>query len=152
RDVGTLDAYWQANMDLLGQAPSFDLRNSEWPILSGGYDGPIASVVQTRVDDSMIGEGSLVVDADIRRSVIGRGVQIEPGAVLDECVIMDGVHIGSRSRLYRVIADRFSSIPAESDIGFQESPHLPGCHISPTGLVIIPRNTKAPMNLMQSVS
>ena len=152
RDVGTPDAYWQANMDLLGQAPLFDLRNNEWPILSGGYDGPIASVVQTRVDDSMIGEGSLVVDADIRRSVIGRGVQIEPGAVLDECVIMDGVHIGSRSRLYRVIADRFSSIPAESDIGFQESPHLPGCHISPTGLVIIPRNTKAPMNLMQSVS
>lgn len=152
RDVGTPEAYWQANMDLLGQAPPFDLRNSEWPILSGGCDGPMASVVHTRVDDSMIGEGSHVVEADIRRSVIGRGVHIEPGAVLDECVIMDEVHIGSKSRLCRVIADRFSSIPAESDIGFRESPQPPGCHVSPTGLVIIPRDTKVPMNLMQSVS
>ncbi len=152
RDVGTPDAYWQANMDLLGQTPAFDLRNDDWPILSGGYDGPMASLVQARVDDSMIGGGSHIVDADIRRSVIGRGVYIEPGAMLDECIIMDGVRIGSQSRLRRVIADRFSSIPAESDIGFQESPRLPGCHVSPSGLVMIPRDTKVPVNLMQSVS
>jgi glucose-1-phosphate adenylyltransferase len=152
RDVGTPDAYWQANMDLLGQTPAFDLRNDDWPILSGGYDGPMASLVQARVDDAMIGEGSHIVDADIRRSVIGRGVYIEPGAMLDECIIMDGVRIGSQSRLCRVIADRFSSIPADSDIGFQESPRLPGCHITPSGLVMIPRDTKVPMHLMQSVS
>jgi glucose-1-phosphate adenylyltransferase len=152
RDVGTPDAYWQANMDLLGQTPAFDLRNGDWPILSGGYDGPMASLVQARVDDSMVGEGSHIVDADIRRSVIGRGVYIEPGAMLDECIIMDGVRVGSQSRLCRVIADRFSSIPADSDIGFQESPRPPGCHISSSGLVMIPRDTKVPVNLMQSVS
>lgn len=152
RDVGTLDAYWRSNMDLLGETPLFDLRNDEWPIVSAGYESPMASIVRTYVDHSMIGQGSHIVDAEIRRSVIGRGVHIEPGAVLDECVIMDGVHIGPRSRLYRVIADRFSSIPAESDIGFQESSLLPGCHLSPTGLVIIPRDTKVSMNVMQSVS
>jgi glucose-1-phosphate adenylyltransferase len=152
RDVGTLDAYWRSNMDLLGETPLFDLRNDEWPIVSAGYEGPMASIVRTYVDHSMIGEGSHIVDAEIRRSVIGRGVHIEPGAVLDECVIMDGVRIGAHTRLHRVIADRFSSIPAESDIGFQESSLLPGCHLSPTGLVIIPRDTKVPMNLMQSVS
>jgi glucose-1-phosphate adenylyltransferase len=151
RDVGTPDAYWKANMDLLGPAPPFDLRNNEWPILSGGHDGPMASLVQSRVDDSMIGEGSHIVEAEIRRSVIGRNVRIESGALLEECVIMDGVHIGSQCRLSRVIADRFSSIPAESEIGFQESNQLPGCHRSPSGLVIIPRDTKVPMNLMQSV-
>ncbi|MBX3331501.1 MAG: glucose-1-phosphate adenylyltransferase [Nitrospira sp.] len=152
RDVGTLDAYWRSNMDLLGETPLFDLRNDEWPIVSAGYESPMASIVRTYVDHSMIGQGSHIVDAEIRRSVIGRGVHIEPGAVLDECVIMDGVHIGPRSRLYRVIADRFSSIPAESDIGFQESSLLPGCHLSPTGLIIIPRDTKVSMNVMQSVS
>ncbi len=152
RDVGTPDAYWQANIDLLGQAPAFDLRNNEWPILSGGYDGPMASVVQSRIDNSMIGEGSHIIDADIKRSVIGRGVVIEPGAVLDECVIMDGVRIGSQSRLCRVIADRYSSIPTESDIGFRDSSPPPGCHISPTGLVIIPRGVKVPINAIQPVS
>jgi glucose-1-phosphate adenylyltransferase len=152
RDVGTLDAYWRSNMDLLGETPLFDLRNDEWPIVSAGYESPMASIVRTYVDHSMIGQGSHIVDAEIRRSVIGRGVHIEPGTVLDECVIMDGVHIGSQSRLCRVIADRYSSIPAESDIGFQESLPPLGCHISPTGLVIIPRDTKVPMNMMQSVS
>lgn len=152
RDVGTPEAYWRANMDLLGQTPAFDLRNEEWPILSGGYDGPMASVVQSSIDDSMIGEGSHIVDAEIRRSVIGRGVRIEPGAFIDECVIMDGVHIGAYSRLSRVIADRFSRIPAQSDIGFVDSPRPQGCHVSPTGLVIIPRDTKVPTSPMQSVS
>ena len=65
----------------------------------------------------MIGEACHIVEADIRRSVIGRNVHIEAGARLDECVIMDGVRIGARARLHRVIADRFSSIPANSEIG-----------------------------------
>ncbi|MDK2745422.1 MAG: glucose-1-phosphate adenylyltransferase [Nitrospira sp.] len=152
RDVGTIDAYWQANMDLLGQTPRFDLRNKEWPILAAGYDGPSASVVQTRADESMIGEGSQIVDAQIKRSVIGRGVRIEPGAFLDECVIMDGVHIGAQVRLSRVIADRFSSIPAESDIDHREASHVPGCHVSPTGLVVIPRNTTVSARAMQPLA
>lgn len=152
RDVGTLDAYWQANMDLLGETPSFDLRNNQWPIVSAGYESPMASIVRTYADQSMIGQGSHIVDAEIRNSVIGRDVHIEPGAHLEECIIMDGVRIGAHARLHRVVADRFSSIPAGSDIGFQGSSQLPGCHISPTGLVIIPRDTKVSMTLMQSVS
>ena len=112
----------------------------------------MASIVRTYVDQSMIGQGSHIVDAEIRRSVIGRDVHIEPGARLEECVIMDGVRIGAHARLHRVIADRFSSIPADSEMGFHESSLLPGCHLSPTGLVIIPRDAKVPMNLVQSVS
>jgi glucose-1-phosphate adenylyltransferase len=152
RDVGNLDAYFQSNMDVLGQTPALDLRNNAWPINSSGYDGPMASLVRTYADDCMIGVGSHIVDAEIRSSVIGRGVRIEPGARLEECVIMDGVHIGAQARLRRVIADRFSSIPAESEIGFQESPQLPGCHVSPSGLVVIPRDTTVRVNQMQSVS
>ena len=152
RDVGSLDAYWQSNMDVLGQTPTFDLRNNAWPVASAGYDGPMASLVRTYADDCMIGVGSHIVDAEIRSSVIGRGVRIESGARLEECVIMDGVRIGANARLRRVIADRFSSIPVESEIGFHESPQLPGCHVSPSGLVVIPRDTKVRMNQMQSIS
>lgn len=152
RDVGTLDAYWRSNMDLLGQTPPFDLRNDEWPIVSARYEGPMASMVRTYVDRSIIGQGSHIVDSEIRSSVIGRGVRIESGAHLEECVIMDGVRIGAHARLRRVIADRFSSIPPDSHIGYGEPPDSAVCHVSSTGLVVIPRDTKVSMTLMQSVS
>jgi glucose-1-phosphate adenylyltransferase len=121
RDVGTLEAYWQANMDLLGERPLFDLRNGEWPILAGTY----------------------IVEAQIRRSVIGRGVRIEPGAVVEDCVILDGVRIGANCRLRRVIADRFSTVPADRNIGYDLSEAREHFHVSPSGLVVIPKDAVA---------
>lgn len=149
RDVGTLEVFWQTHMDMLGHSPRLDLRNDRWPILSATYDGPMSSLTRTHVDESMIGEGSHIVEADIRRSVIGRNVHIEAGARLDECVIMDGVRIGAHARLHRVIADRFSSIPANSEIGPYETPSRQVCHVSSGGLVVLPRNTTLPTTVMQ---
>jgi glucose-1-phosphate adenylyltransferase len=143
RDVGTLEAYWQANMDLLGERPLFDLRNGEWPILAGTYDGPMASVVRSDVDEAMVGQGSHIVEAQIRRSVIGRGVRIEPGAVVEDCVILDGVRIGANCRLRRVIADRFSTVPADRNIGYDLSEAREHFHVSPSGLVVIPKDAVA---------
>ncbi|HEY5626408.1 MAG TPA: glucose-1-phosphate adenylyltransferase, partial [Nitrospira sp.] len=118
RDVGTLDAYWQAHMDMLGATPLFDLRNEAWPILSDTFDGPTASFGRVTIEDSFVGQGSLVTEATIRRSVIGRNVQIEHGAEVDECVILDGAKIGAKARLRRVIVDRFNVIPEAAEIGF----------------------------------
>jgi glucose-1-phosphate adenylyltransferase len=140
RDVGTLDAYWQAHMDLLGEQPIFDLRNTNWPILTDSYDGPMASLVRTTVDESMVGQGGQFIDADIRRSVIGRGVRIGSGARLDECVIADGVHIGAGARLRRVIADRFSNIPAGIELGHGETVDRERFYVSQSGLIVLPRN------------
>ncbi|WP_447598413.1 glucose-1-phosphate adenylyltransferase [Nitrospira sp. Nam80] len=140
RDVGTLDAYWQAHMDLLGEQPTFDLRNTKWPILTDSYDGPMASLVRTTVDESMVGQGGQFIDADIRRSVIGRGVRIGSGARLDECVIADGVHIGAGARLRRVIADRFSNIPAGIELGYGETVDRERFYVSQSGLIVLPRN------------
>lgn len=140
RDVGTLEAYWQAHMDLLGETPLFDLRNSRWPILTDSYDGPMGSFVRARVDDSMLGQGSQVIDADIRRSVIGRGVRIGAGAVLEECVIADGVQIGAGAKLRRVIADRFSTIPPEMQLGYGQPVDRERFHVSRSGLVVLPRS------------
>ncbi|MDF0642408.1 MAG: glucose-1-phosphate adenylyltransferase [Nitrospira sp.] len=138
RDVGTLDAYWQANMDLLGEAPILDLRNAEWPIISGRYDGPMPSLIRSRIDDSMIGQSSQSVEADIRRSVIGRGVRIERGARLEECVLLDDVHVGPQARLRRVIADRGAVIPGRSRIGYEPERDAARFHISESGLVVLP--------------
>jgi glucose-1-phosphate adenylyltransferase len=152
RDVGTLEAYWQANMDLLGETPVFDLRNAMWPVLSSDYAGPMAALVGTRVDESMIGQGTLCVDADIRKSVIGRGVRIERGAQLEECVILDDVHIGAHARLRRVIADRGSSAPAHGRIGFDPGQDSRKFHLSHSGLVVLPHPSPVSAELLRRAS
>ncbi len=139
RDVGTLDAYWQAHMDILGEYPIFDLRNTQWPILTDTYDGPTVSFVRSSIDDSMIGQGSQIVDANIRRSVIGRNVRIHHGARIEECVIGDGAVIGSKVRLRRVVADRFNVIPAGTELGFDAASDRQRFQVTRSGLVVLPR-------------
>ncbi|MGE3154400.1 MAG: glucose-1-phosphate adenylyltransferase [Nitrospiraceae bacterium] len=143
RDVGTLDAYWQAHMDILGECPIFDLRNGEWPILTDTFDGPTVSVAKASIEDSMIGQGGQIIDAEIRRSVIGRNVRIEPGARLDECVVLDGTVIGAKSRLRRVIIDRFNVIPAASEIGGDAKEDRQRYQVTKSGLVVLPRGRAA---------
>lgn len=141
RDVGTLDSYWQSHLDLLGEAPIFDLRNPSWPILTDTFDGPTASMVRSRIDDAMVGQGSHVIEADIRRSVIGRNVHIEAGAHIEECVILDGVRIGSKARLKRVIADRFNVIPAGTELGWDQAADKKRFQVTKSGLVVLPRGS-----------
>lgn len=139
RDVGTLETYWQAHMDILGETPIFDLRNGQWPILTDNYDGPSASLVRSRLDEIMIGQGSKAVEAEIRRSVIGRNVRIEHGAHIEECVILDGAVIGSKARLRRVIADRFNVVPPSTEIGLELAADRKRYHVTKSGLVVLPR-------------
>ena len=152
RDVGTLEAYWQSNMDVLGEAPLFDLRNPAWPIYSSETEGPMAALVRTRVDDSMIGQGTLCLDADIRKSVIGRGVRIERGAHVEECVIMDDVRIGPHARLRRVIADRGSSVPGHARIGYDRAHDGRRFHVSDSGLVVLPHPSSASADVLRQAS
>ena len=152
RDLGTLESYWQTNMDLLGETPLFDLRNPAWPIFASEYEGPMATLVRTRVDDSMIGQGTLCIDADVRKSIIGRGVRIERGAQLEECVILDDVHIGAHARLRRVIADRGSAVPAHGRIGFDPGHDSRKFHLSHTGLVVLPHPSSVNTALLRRAS
>ncbi|MBD0315656.1 MAG: glucose-1-phosphate adenylyltransferase [Nitrospiraceae bacterium] len=152
RDVGTLESYWKANMDLLGERPPFDLRNPEWPILSGSYNGPMASLVRSRVDESMVGQGTQCVGARVHRSVLGRGVRVEPGVELDECVILDGVTVGAGTKLRRVIADRATVIPAATHIGFDQDHDRKQYHLSPSGLVVLSKTSWAEPEALRHAS
>ena len=139
RDVGTIDAYWQTNMDVLGETPIFDLRNVNWPILTDASQEPVASLVRSHVDDAMVGQGSLVVEANIKRSIIGRNVRIGEGTHIEECVILDGTIIGPKCRLRRVIADRFNVIPAGSEMGFDKPSDIKRSTVGKAGLTVLPR-------------
>jgi glucose-1-phosphate adenylyltransferase len=137
RDVGTLEAYWQANMDILGEHPIFDLRNVRWPITTDATGEPIASLVRSHLDNATVGQGSLVVDATIQGSVIGRNVKIGEGAHIQECVILDGTIVGPKARLRRVIADRFNIIPEGTTLGYDPKPDR--APSGKAGLIVLPR-------------
>jgi glucose-1-phosphate adenylyltransferase len=144
-DVGTFASYWSAHMDLLGAQPPFDLRNPRWPIFPARVNMPPTCFLSAHVEDSLVGEGGQIEGATIRRSVIGRGVTIEPGAVIEESVVMDHTHIGRGCHLCRAIVDRFNEVPA----GCFLAPDAPSpderCFLDRSaGLVVVPRGGIAP--------
>jgi glucose-1-phosphate adenylyltransferase len=117
RDVGTMEAYWQANMDVLGESPIFDLRNVKWPITTDALTDPVASMVRSQMNDAMLGQGSLVIDSTVTRSIIGRNVRIGEGCSIEESIILDGTVIGSNCHLQRCIVDRFNVIEPGTSLG-----------------------------------
>ena len=138
RDVGTKEAYWQANMDVLGETPIFDLRNVKWPITTDTSTNPVASLVRSQFDDAMVGQGSLVVDSTIKRSIIGRNVRIGEKCEIEESIILDGTVIGSRCHLQRCIIDRFNVIASGTTLGGDKE-RVGKRTTGKIGLTILPR-------------
>jgi glucose-1-phosphate adenylyltransferase len=139
RDVGTVQAYWDAHMDLLGESPRFDLDNRYWPIRTGQHPGPPARFIGGDVDNIQIGEASLVKRATIRNSILGRSVWINEGAVIEDSIVMDHTTVGKGARLRRAIVDRFNIIPADSEIGIDAAADRRRYSVDASGLVIVPR-------------
>jgi glucose-1-phosphate adenylyltransferase len=139
RDVGTIQSYWEAHMDLLGEAPRFDLDNHLWPIRTGTHPGPAARFIGGDVDNAQIGEGSLVKRATIRNSILGRSVWVNEGAVIEDSIIMDHTTVGKGAHLRRAIVDRFNIIPADAEIGVDSAADRRRHHVDPSGLVVVPR-------------
>ena len=139
RDVGTIPAYWQANMDLLGDMPLNDLRNPEWPIRSEPSFGPPASVVNCYLDHAVIGEGSRLIEADIRRCIIGRHVRIEAGAHIEDSVILDHARIGAKAHLRRVVIDRNNEIPAGVELGHGDREVGPNAPWMASDVMVFPK-------------
>ncbi len=141
RDVGTLDAYFDAHKDVLGMEPRFDAFNPQWPIFSSHYQGPVARIFDSTIDNSLFGSAAVVQSAAIRNSIIRREAMIEPGVELDECVIMDYVKICRGARLRRVIVDRHNLVEAGSQIGFDPEADRARYKTTPGGVVVVPKGS-----------
>jgi glucose-1-phosphate adenylyltransferase len=139
RDVGTLDAYFEASMDVLGITPRFDVFNNRWPIYSSTYQGPVAKFIHAQIDNSIISAGCLVNGATVRNSILRREVVLEPGVELDECVIMDYVTIRRGAKLRRTIVDRFNIIGEGERIGYDLGQDPARYHVTESGIVVLPK-------------
>jgi glucose-1-phosphate adenylyltransferase len=139
RDVGTLDTYFAAHQEVLGMEPCFDAFNPQWPIYSSHYQGPTARVIHGKLDNVLMGAATIVNEATIRNSLLRREVVVEPGAQIEDCVIMDYVRIGAGARLRRVIIDRHNAIAPGTQIGYDhDSDRAAGRFVTEGGVVVIP--------------
>ncbi len=138
RDVGTLDAYFEANMDVLGLEANFDAFNSRWPIFSSNYQGPVANFIDAEVQRSIISAGCLINGAKVRNSILRREVVLEPGVEIEDCIIMDYVVVRRGAKLKRVIIDRYNEIPEDARIGFDPAADLSRFKVTDNGIVVIP--------------
>jgi glucose-1-phosphate adenylyltransferase len=123
RDVGTLDAYYEANMDLKNVVPSLNLYNWDWPIVTANYPDPPAKLVfddETRRGvalQSILSGGCIVAGGFVKDSVLGRNVFVDAGARVEASVLFDNVYVGRGARVSRAIVDKNVRIPEGDHIG-----------------------------------
>ena len=137
RDVGTIEQYYAANLDTLGEKPRLDLFNARWPIRSSHYQGPIAHLVRARIEDSDIAAGTYVKDATIRRSLIRREVFIEDDVTIDESIILDFCVIKRGARIRRAIVDRYNTIESGVRLGYDVESDRARHHVTESGIVVV---------------
>jgi glucose-1-phosphate adenylyltransferase len=144
RDVGTISAFFDAHMDMLGPAPAFEINNPQWPIHGGGGRGAGAKIVRGDIRNSIISEGTTVNGARIKNSIIRSGVQMEKGVVVEDSIIMDNVILKANCKLKRVIVDKLNTVDVGEQIGYDPEADRFRCHIDPSGIAVVPREGRKP--------
>lgn len=147
RDVGTMDAYFEASMDLRSVHPELDLYNAAWPIRSApsfmpppkfvhNVEGRVGQAIQ-----SVVAEGSILSGGTVIDSIIGRNCRINSFSEVTQCVLMDGVIVGRGARIKRAIVDKYVRIPEGDAIGFDAEQDRRRFSVTESGIVVIPKNT-----------
>ena len=159
RDVGTLDAYYEANMDLVAIDPLLNLYDEDWPIRTFQPNVPPPKFVfgSRRVDDSgeqfrigqavdsMVCQGCIISGGQVRRSILGTQCRVNSYAEVEDSILFDGVDIGRHAKVRRAIIDKGVKIPANAEIGFNpEQDRARGFTISEGGVVVIAKDDAVP--------
>ncbi|WP_420823060.1 glucose-1-phosphate adenylyltransferase [Wenzhouxiangella limi] len=145
RDVGTLDALYQANMELLTDDPPLDVHEQHWPIFTYPVQGPPAKFTDhgprggCTVVESMVGNGCVITDSSIRKSLVFNDCRIETDCELDGALVHPGCQIGSGSRLKNVLLDNGCIVPAGTVIGEDHAADKARFHVTEGGIVVVNR-------------
>ena len=146
RDVGSIDAYWQANMDLLNYNPELNLYSKEWPLRTYNHNYPPAKFVWEEDDrvgmatNSMVSEGCIVSGGGLSRCVLSPKVRINSYSQVTESIIMENVDVGRYSQIRKAIIDKNVTIPPNTRIGFDREEDLRrGFHVSEGEVTVVPK-------------
>ena len=147
RDVGSLDVFWEAHMDLVAAVPQFNLYDRSWPIHTYHEPWPPAKTVHDEPDrrgvalNSLLSPGCIVSGATVVRSVLSPGVRVHSHARVEESVLFHGVEVGRGARIRRAIIDKNVRIPPGTDIGYDLEADARRFTVTPGGIVVIPKET-----------
>jgi len=149
RDVGTIDAYYEASMDLRSVSPALNLYNREWPVRTTSYPDPPAKFTfddanrRGQAIDSIVSGGCLLSGGTVRNSVLGRGVRVHSGALVEDSVILDYCDIGRRAKVRRAILDKNVRVPADALIGYDLASDNANHHVTESRIVVVAGNRGA---------
>jgi glucose-1-phosphate adenylyltransferase len=144
RDVGTLDAYYEAHTDLVSVHPIFNLYNERWPIRTASAPLPPAKFVEGGIaQDSIVGAGTIISGAIVRRSVISPNVRIEAGAEVSDSVVLPGTRVGRGAVVRGAILDKNVNIPDGALVGVDLSLDRARYTVSQGGVVVIGKGATA---------
>mgnify|MGYP002623598297 CR=1 FL=1 len=145
RDVGTIEAYFDAHMDLISVKPQLNLYRQDWPTYTLWHNDPPAKTVfneegdgrRAEVVDSLLAPGVVVSGGKVRRSILSNLVYVDEHATLDECIVMRGARIGRGCKLRRVILDKWNDVPPGTVIGYDREQDLKRFTVSHSGIVVV---------------
>jgi glucose-1-phosphate adenylyltransferase len=151
RDIGTLDSYFEASMDLVAVEPEFNLYDKAWPIRTMAHPLPPAKTVFAQEEpggrlgivlDSIVSPGVIVSGGRVERSILGPEVRVNSYARVTESVLMDGVDIGRHAQVHRAIVDKQVRIPPHFLVGESPEDDAKRFTVTPGGIVVIPRGAQ----------
>ena len=146
RDIGTLDAYWEANMDLVQISPEFNLYDKDWPIRTYKAQYPPAKTVFNRdlpdgradmILNSIVSEGCIINGAKVEGCVLSPDIRVEPHSEIYDSIIMEGVRIGRNVRIRKAIIDKSVKIPDNMNIGYNREEDSKHFTVTDSGIVVV---------------
>lgn len=149
RDVGTLDAYYEANMDLIQVTPLFNLYDREWPIRTYQPQYPPAKFVFNETEnsrkgiavDSLVADGCIVSGGTVQRSILSPNVRVNSYAEVEDSLILEGVDIGRYARVKNAIIDKHVKVMPNATIGYDREKDEKRFLITPKGIVVVEKGT-----------
>jgi glucose-1-phosphate adenylyltransferase len=159
RDVGTMDAYYESNMDLVSVNPTFNLYNPHWPIRTYSYQAPPCKFVFDDKDrrgsatDSLVSDGCIVSGGRINRSILSPHCRLNSYSEVDESILLQGVVLGRHVKVQKAIIDKFVEIPAGMQIGVDKEEDVAnGFYVSPGGITVVAKQSEVPKKTQAPVT
>ncbi len=147
-DIGTIDSYYAASMDLIQPSPEFNLYDQHWPIRTRQWQFPPAKTLSHegervgRAFNSLITDGTIISGGLVERSIIGPNVRVNSYSYITDSIIFNNCNIGRHSKIRRAIIDKNVVVPEGTEIGFDPEEDKKRFTVSETGIVVIPKAYK----------